>query len=305
MIITVTPNPALDVTYDVERLVPHASHRVLAVREVAGGKGLNVASVLSVLGHDVLATGLVGGDTGARFRADLEARGIRHDLLDASVGTRRTVTVVSEHDGGATAFNEPGQAWDSGQFDALAAHLAGLLETHRPGVVVASGSVPPGFPPDGYAVLLRAARDAGCAVVLDASGDALLGGLGGEPDVVKPNRDELRAVTGSDDPVAGAKALHDKGARSVLVSLGEEGMVHVAADGGVTRARLAAPLRGNATGAGDAAVAALDTLRPWPEVLVDAVAWSAAAVLQPVAGVVSVEDVERLAPQVEVERQAG
>jgi 1-phosphofructokinase family hexose kinase len=308
VILTVTPNPALDVTYDVERLVPHASHRVLRVREVAGGKGLNVASVLAMLGHDVLATGLVGGGSGAQVRADLDGRGIRHELLECAVPTRRTVTVVSAADGEATAFNEPGEPWSAAECERLAEHVDRLVRVHRPRVVVASGSVPPGFGGEEYAALVRSAHAAGCAVVLDASGDALLAGVAAGPDVVKPNRDELHEVTGEADPVRGATVLQDKGARHVVVSLGADGMVHVAPSGGGTeRARLGEVLRGNPTGAGDAAVAAiavgLAEAAPWGQVLAEAVAWSAAAVLQPVAGTVSPEDVRRLRSMVTVERE--
>ena len=309
MILTVTPNPALDVTYDVERLVAHTSHRVLRVREVAGGKGLNVASVLATLGHEVLATGLVGGAEGARIRADLDARGIPHDLLEGALRTRRTVTVVSTVDGEATAFNEPGRPWSDVECDGFADHVVRLVQVHRPAVVVASGSVPAGFPADGYAALVRAGHAAQSLVVLDGSGDALLAGLAARPDVVKPNQVELRDVTGEDDPVKGAKVLQDKGARHVVVSLGGDGMVHVDPGGGVLRARLGEVLRGNPTGAGDAGVAAiaagLAAGAKWPLVLSDAVAWSAAAVLQPVAGTVAADDVRRLRAMVTVEREAS
>jgi 1-phosphofructokinase family hexose kinase len=275
------------------------------VRELAGGKGLNVASVLTGLGHKVVAAGLVGGTAGARIRQDLDARGIRHDLRDCDVPSRRTVTVVSEVDGEATAFNEPGQPWGPAECEALVEHVGATVSALRPAVVVASGSVPPGFAPDGYAALVAGARTAGALVVLDASLEAFLGGLGAGPDVVKPNHHELREVTGLDDPVAGAKALQDKGARHVVASLGADGMVHVAPDGSVQRARLDRALRGNATGAGDAGVAAiahgLANGLGWPEILGDAVAWSAAAVLQPVAGEVSASDIAALRGSVTVD----
>lgn len=298
MILTVTPNPALDVTYDVERLVPHASHRVLRVRERAGGKGVNVASVLALLGEPVLAAGLVGGTGGEQLRADLDRRGIRHDLHPGALPTRRTVTVVSAQDGDATAFNEPGAPWSPDLADELVLHVERLLRVHRPSVLVVSGSVPPGFGGDRCAALVAAGHTAGCRVVLDTSRDALLEALPSGPDVIKPNRDELRAVTGTTDPVLGARALQGRGARHVLVSLGPEGMVLVDPDGPVLRARLEEPLRGNPTGAGDACVAAVAAGlvhgSAWTEVLADAVAWSAAAVLQPVAGEVSAADVGRL-----------
>ena len=306
VIVTVTPNPALDVTYAVERLTVHRSHRVLEVREVAGGKGLNVASVLSSQGQPVLAVGLVGGAAGERLLADLDARGIRHSCVTSPVETRRTVTVVSRADGEATAFNEPGAPCAPGQWDSVVAHTGRVLVEHGAAVLVASGSVPPGFPSDGYAQLVAAGHAAGCRVVLDASGDALLGGVAAGPDVVKPNRDELAEVTGSDDPVAGARLLQDRGAGDVLVSLGPDGMVWVPAQGPVLRAALGHALRGNPTGAGDAAVAAvaagLLAGEPPELVLRNAVAWSAAAVLQPVAGVVSADDLARLGSDVTIWR---
>jgi tagatose 6-phosphate kinase len=298
VILTVTANPALDVTYDVDRLVPHASHRVRRVREVAGGKGLNVSSVLTQHGIPTIATGMVGGGAGALLRADLAARGVAHDFGELAHETRRTVTVVGLADGDATAFNEPGAPWTPAEAEAFLRQVSGLLRREGPAVLVVSGSVPPGFPPDGYAQLTSLGHDVGCQVVVDASGGPLLGSLSAHPDVVKPNRDELRSVTGLQDAVAGAKALQDMGARHVVVSLGADGMVLLRPDGSVMRAAPGEALRGNPTGAGDAGVAAvaagLAREAEWAPILVDAVAWSAAAVLQPVAGSVDLADIDRL-----------
>ena len=305
MILTITPNPALDVTYDVERLVPRESHRVLSVQELAGGKGINVASVLHLLGLDVLATGVVGGPTGEQVRADLDRRGIPHRFARAASPTRRTTTVVSREDGEATAFNEPGWPWPDDAWTALLDHVAALLDEHPVRVLVASGSLPPGVPEHAFADLTRVGREAGVAVIVDASRAALLGALPAAPDVVKPNRDELLGVTGVDDPIEGAKMLQEKGAQHVVVSLGADGLVAVAPSGAVVKARLGDRLRGNATGAGDAAVAALahalDSGAAWASGVADAVAWSAAAVLQPTAGFVDLEDIDRLRAAVRVE----
>jgi tagatose 6-phosphate kinase len=306
VIITVTPNPALDVTYTVDRLVAHASHRVTTVREMAGGKGLNVTSVLALRGIPVLAAGPVGGQAGARLVADLDARGIAHELVPTAGETRRTVTVVSESDGEATAFNEPGPELSAREWSALLSSVEGLLDAYRPQVVVASGSVPEGFPPDGYAQLVELGHRAGATVVVDAARDALAGALAAGPDVVKPNRHELVEITGEQYPVAGARALQARGARHVVASLGPDGLLMVGPDGHVLRAALAEPLRGNPTGAGDAAVAAIaaDLAEglDWEAVLADAVAWSAAAVLQPVAGQVDDTDITRLRAGVRVWR---
>jgi 1-phosphofructokinase family hexose kinase len=305
VIITVTPNAALDVTYEVDALTPHTSHRVRTVTERAGGKGLNVASVLAGLGHDVLVTGYAGGVTGARIRADLDERGLRHSFAPSDGEARRTLTVVSAADADATVFNEPGPTQSPGSWQALLDHVAHLLTDTGSSVVVLSGSLPPGLPPDAYAALVRRCRQAGAAVVLDADGEPLRRGLAAGPDVVKPNRSELAAATGLDDVAAGVEALRALGARDVVVSAGPDGLAWYAADGTAVRGHLDAPLDGNPTGAGDAVVAALaaglaDGRTPG-SVVRDAVAWSAAAVLQPVAGGVDPTDVARLGTQTHVE----
>jgi 1-phosphofructokinase family hexose kinase len=305
VIITVTPNTALDVTYEVDALTRHASHRVRQVTERAGGKGLNVASVLATLGHEVLVTGLAGGATGAQIRADLEHRGIAHAFAEADGEARRTLTVVSAADGDATVFNEPGPAQSAEAWQALHDHLGDLVARTGTTVVVLSGSLPPGVPADGYASLVRLCREAGAAVVLDADGEALRLGLGAGPELVKPNRVELAEATGAHDVAAGLQRLRALGARDVVVSAGAEGLTWYAADGTAVRARLEASLDGNPTGAGDAVVAALAAglvqKRSHDLVVRDAVAWSAAAVLQPVAGLVDPIDVSRLEAQTVVE----
>ena len=305
MIITVTPNAALDVTYEVDALTRHTSHRVRAVTERAGGKGVNVASVLAACGHDVVVTGCAGGATGAVIRADLDARGLPHSFADADGEARRTLTVVSASEGDATVFNEPGPEQSPEAWRALLDHVGDLLAETGASVVVLAGSLPPGVPVDGYAALVRLGRDAGAAVVLDADGEPLRRALSAGPDIVKPNRAELAEATAADDVAAGVEALRALGARDVVVSAGPDGLTWYAADGTAVRARLDTPLAGNPTGAGDAVVAALAAglahARPRDQVLRDAVAWSGAAVLQPVAGMVDPTDVSRLETQALVE----
>jgi 1-phosphofructokinase family hexose kinase len=302
VILTVTPNAAVDVTYRVPRLVPHASHRVSEVAAVAGGKGVNVASVLAGRGVPVLATGLLGGQAGEAVRADLDARGIRHDFAACAGETRRSVAVVSDADGDATVFNEPGPLVSAAEWAGLLAHVGWLLDHTSASVVVVSGSLPPGAPPDGCAHLVKLAHERGARVVVDTSGEPLAAALAARPELVKPNRAEALEATGAADPVSAARTLQARGAREVLVSLGAEGLVLVDAHGTARGARLRRSLHGNPTGAGDAAVAALaatmaDGGAP-ADGLANAVAWSAAAVLHPLAGRLSPTDVDRLLPDV-------
>ncbi len=305
MIIAVTPNAALDITYRVDTLTPHASHRVTAMAQRAGGKGVNVAAVLTQLGHPVLATGWAGGAIGSQVLADLDARGIDHDFATSDGETRRTVTVVSREAGDATVFNEAGPPQTPDSWRALGEHLARLVRATGATVVVLSGSLPPGVPAHGYAELVHLAHDAGAQVILDADGETLGSALSAGPDLVKPNRAELAAATGIPDLSGGVAALRARGARDLVVSAGADGMSWHRADGPALRAGLTEVLAGNPTGAGDACVAALAAGlaagAPPADTLRDAVAWSAAAVLQPVAGVVDPDDVARLRAQILLE----
>jgi tagatose 6-phosphate kinase len=301
LILTVTLNPALDLTYTVDALVPHAVHRVTTVTERAGGKGLNVARVLDAAGEPVVATGLLGGATGARIQALLGS--LRREFVGIVADSRRTVAVVDRHD--ATGFWEPGPAVAAHEWDAFRTRYADLLDTAE--VVVLAGSLPPGVPVDGYAQLVAAARQRTIPVVLDADGEALRRALPAGPTVVKPNADELAAATDERVvvPVADAAArLCRAGAGSTVVSLGPRGLLAVTPQG---RWRAVPPeiMAGNSTGAGDACVAALARgLRngqPWPATLADAVALSAAAVAAPVAGTVDEPTYRRLRPTVVVD----
>ena len=305
MILTVTPNTALDITYQVDELVPHQSHRVTAVRQRAGGKGVNVASVLARMGHPVIATGVVGGAAGDEIRADLEARGVAARFVDGVGSTRRTVNVVSAVHGDATIFNEPGPELTGPGWQSLVAELDSLLGEAAATVVVLSGSLPPGVPDDAYAELVDLGHAHEARVIVDADGAALRGALRSGPDLVVPNRAELARATGARDLAVGVAALRELGARNVLVSCGADGLVLMPAEGLGWQARLPARLSGNPTGAGDALVAAvaagLDSGSTWQRMVQDAVTWSAAAVLQPIAGEIDPDDVARLAPQVLME----
>ena len=118
---------------------------------MAGGKGVNVASVLTQRGVPVLATGLLGGVTGELVRADLDARGVRHDFSPCAGESRRAVTVVSEADGDATVFNEPGPLVQPQEWTAFLELLSALVAGLGARVVVVSGSLPPGLPADACA----------------------------------------------------------------------------------------------------------------------------------------------------------
>jgi tagatose 6-phosphate kinase len=297
VILTVTLNPALDVSYTVDALVPHGSHRVRSVTERAGGKGVNVASVLHRMGVPSVALVLAGGSTGRALADDLTARGLSHEVVPCDGETRRTVNVISTQSGDATIFNEPGPSVTRADIDAVVARVGHHVAAGAT-VVAVCGSLPHGAEPDAYGQIVTAARTSGAATLVDAEGEPLRTACAAGADVAVPNRVELVGATGVDEEAAGAKALRELGVRHLVVSAGREGMRAYLADGRTLAGRPGEPLRGNPTGAGDAAAAAvaagLAAGADWSQILQDAVAWSGAAVLQPVAGEVDPIDVARL-----------
>lgn len=296
-IITVTPNPAVDVTYHVAGIVPGGSHRVEAPRTRAGGKGINVARVAHQLGSTVLAIAPCGGSTGLEFSEDITGSGVPHRLVEVQVPMRRSLALVDTEGGQTTIFNEAGHPLPPEDWRKLAdAVVAGLSgdDGYQPGVLVGCGSLPPGAPADFYPSLVALARMAGIPAIIDTSGAGILSAAAAGADLLKPNTDELLEATGEANPVLAARQLLALGARRVLASAGEQGMLlfDAATPGHYLSARLPEPLAGNPTGAGDAAVAAAAVMLAGGNtdaeaLLLAATAWSAAAVLMPAAGEVS------------------
>ncbi|MFB8081744.1 MULTISPECIES: 1-phosphofructokinase family hexose kinase [unclassified Streptomyces] len=301
MILTVTLNTAVDLTYRVPALTPHASHRVTQVIERPGGKGLNVARVLAALGHETVATGFAGGATGAVLREQLAATPVRDALVETAGPTRRTVAIVDTASGDTTQLNEPGPTVTAAEWTVFRTRFSALLDGAA--AVALCGSLPPGIHVGAYAELVRLARTAGVPVLLDTSGEPLRRGIAARPDLVKPNADELAQLTGTRDPLRATREARGRGARTVVSSLGPEGLL-AATPEGLWRAAPPSPVKGNPTGAGDSAVAGLLSGlvdgTPWPDRLSRAVALSAATVLSPVAGEFDPKTYEELLPRVRV-----
>jgi tagatose 6-phosphate kinase len=299
-------NPALDITYSSGRFVAGEANQVRQVHAQAGGKAVNVARLLSHTGHDVLLTGFAGGLVGEEIRAQLDDLQLRHRFVQCATSSRRTVSVFSIGDGVTTAYNESGPRIAAGEWEQFADGFGALAR--EVGAVVLSGSLPAGLPVDTYRTLAEIAESAGARAFIDAHAAPLLAAVAARPALVKPNEHELAEAAGLalpvsvPDAIAAARKLLSNGARSVVVSLGPRGLLGVLPDS----ALLATPRteRGNPVGAGDAAMAALvagDLAgRAWPDQLRRAAAMSAAAVRQPVAGLISTDDVAEVETQVRV-----
>ncbi|MEU6565118.1 hexose kinase [Nocardia nova] len=306
MILTVTLNPAYDMTYRVQNLEPGRAHRVTAVEQRAGGAGINVARVLNQIGKYSRATGFADHSFSAIAERELPV-----DFVHALPWVRRTVVISECHDGSATSLWEPGPSVTTlDAVDQLLVRVGGLIgETS--GLVI-SGPLPGGVRDSVPADLARIALDAGVPVVCDVAGPALTAVARVPGIVLMLGLPELEGLAGSRPGTTGevadvARVLVDGGAGAVLVTRGAEGIVAVDAEGAWS-ASLPEPPVGNPAGADDAAAAAViaalaGTGEPdWPEILTDAVATASAAVVMAVAGEIDPTLRRRLVPDVVIEK---
>lgn len=257
MILTVTPNTALDRVLFLPPLERGRRNQAADSVESMGGKGCNVSLILAELGEESAATGLAGGDAGRRMEAMLRAGGVTPDFVWTAGETRLNTVLIETGPAIHTTLCAAGLRPDEHAYEALLSWTDRWARTAE--VVVIAGSLPEGWPPERYAALVRAAR-AHAPVVVDASGDALRAALGEGPAAVKPNRHELESVSGPladrGEVLNAARRLRDYGADRVLVSLGPEGAILVSGNGAWAAEPLEAPVV-NPAGAGDGMTACL------------------------------------------------
>ena len=257
-ILTLTLNPALDITISLERLRPGAVNRSLAQHSHAAGKGLNVAQVLADLGHCVTVGGFLGLDNLAPFEALIAWRGFADCFVRVPGETRSNIKLV-EADGQVTDINGPGPQVDEAARDALLRRLAEVAPGHD--AVVVAGSLPRGISPEWLRELLLMLKSQGLKVALDSSGEALRAGLEAAPWLVKPNTEELGEVLGQPvlDPAgrrAAAQRLLASGVEHVVVSQGEQGVTWFAT-GLALHAQPSKVHIASTVGAGDSLVAGM------------------------------------------------
>jgi 1-phosphofructokinase len=295
MIVTVTPNPSLDRTLEVESLDRGEVVRAAADRSDPGGKGVNVSRALVANGHASRAVLPLGGADGELLASLLEGLGIEVVPVPIADETRSNVTVV-EPDGTVTKLNAPGPRLSTEEVQRLLERAVAAADDAA--WVVGSGSLAPGTPEDLYARLAGVVRPAGARVAVDTSGSALERVLTVQPDVLKPNEEELSEVTGVipetlGDVVLAANELRAKGVGTVLVSLGPSGAVLVA-EGEPVHAESEVIVPRSTVGAGDALLAGfLAAGGEGPEALAEGVAWGAAACVLPGTAVPGPGDLRR------------
>ena len=279
MIVTVTPNPSIDRTLEIDRLERGALIRAKRSTAEAAGKGVNVSCALTTQGVETVAVLPLAKDSAATYLGLLaEATPIAAVPIAGSI---RTNVSVVEADGTLTKLNEPGPEVTSGDVDTI---LTAATAVPGAGWIVGCGSLPPGAPVDFYA-RLAAGGASGRRVAIDTSGEALSAAVCAGVALVKPNLAELEALVGRPLATVGeaADAAHEliaRGCQAVLVSLGPDGALFLDTN---TAAHAEAPIDDvvNTVGAGDALLAGFLAAGGVAGALGEAVAWSVAAIRSP------------------------
>jgi 1-phosphofructokinase len=280
VIVTLTPNPSLDRTVEVDGIRRGAVSRATGGRVDSGGKGVNIAVALASHGHPVKAVFPCGGSEGAQLEKMLKDQGIPSVQVPIAGSTRANISIV-EPDGVVTKLNELGPELAPKEIEELIE--ATIDSATNAEWLVACGSLPPGVADDFYALIFGRLAAGDTRVALDTSGPALLKTLSTNPDVVKPNIEELSEATGIGirtlgDAVRATRALRDLGAATVIASLGVDGALY---SHGVHTVHAEAPVEHprSSVGAGDALLAGfLASGGRGLDAFAAGVAWAAAAV---------------------------
>ncbi len=228
MITTITLNPAVDKTCTLKELIPGAVNRMEDVKNIAGGKGINVTKILRQYDYPVRALGFFGGYNGRFIEDYLKSIGAECCFTYVSGETRCNTNVLSDA-GCVTELLEPGPIVSKEELDDfLGKYEAALTDSE---VVIISGSIPEGIPAGIYADLIKMAKEKGSKVCLDTSGEPLKEGVAARPFMIKPNKRELEVLFNEKiETLAELKCkiakLVESGISHVLVSMGSDGLIY-------------------------------------------------------------------------------
>lgn len=227
MILTLTLNPSVDISYPLEQFYLDTVNRVTKTSKTAGGKGLNVTRVLSEFGEEVLASGFLGGALGQFIEEQLTEGQIDQSFFKIKGETRNCIAIL--HEGQQTEILEQGPTIDKKEAEDYKTHLLKLFK--RANVIAMSGSLPKGLNTNYYADIVKLANEQGLPTILDSSGQSLKEVLLSEdkPTVIKPNIDELSQLLNyqvkeniEDLKEAVSKPIFN-GIEWIIVSLGSKG----------------------------------------------------------------------------------
>lgn len=257
MILTVTLNPSVDISYKLDQFKLDTVNRVTDVSKTAGGKGLNVTRVLHQLGEEVAATGFLGGNLGDFIRTEITRIGVLDHFVGSKEDTRNCIAVI--HEGNQTEILESGPEITTKEASVFLEQFSRSIQ--RVDFVTISGSLPKGLGSNFYSDLLDLAARANTPVLLDTSGESLRLSVLGEhkPFLIKPNLEELAGLfdieINSEDQII--KVLRDplfKDVAWVVVTLGVEGAL-IKHENEIYRAKIPSVMAINPVGSGDSVIA--------------------------------------------------
>ncbi|QCX32915.1 1-phosphofructokinase [Caloramator sp. E03] len=259
MIKTVTLNPAIDKTVEIDNFEINSVNRIKTIMLDAGGKGINVSKVIKVLNGDSIATGFLAGINGQFVKNYLDGLDIKNDFVFINGETRINLKVVDKINNTNTDINEPGNEVSSDDLMMLENKIFNDLKEDS--ILVLAGSVPCNVKKDIYKKWIEKAKDYKVKVLLDADGELLKEGIKAGPYVIKPNVNELERIldikiNDINDVISSAKSLLDYGIEVVVVSLGEDGAVFVSREKVLRVKGISVDVK-STVGAGDSMVAAL------------------------------------------------
>ncbi|HCQ3544375.1 TPA: 1-phosphofructokinase [Staphylococcus aureus] len=226
MIYTVTFNPSIDYVIFTNDFKIDGLNRATATYKFAGGKGINVSRVLKTLDVESTALGFAGGFPGKFIADTLNNSAIQSNFIEVDEDTRINVKLKT---GQETEINAPGPHITSAQFEQL---LQQIKNTTSEDIVIVTGSVPSSIPSDAYAQIAQITAQTGAKLVVDAEKELAESVLSYHPLFIKPNKDELEVmfnttVNSDEDVIKYGRLLVDKGAQSVIVSLGGDGAIYI------------------------------------------------------------------------------
>lgn len=306
MIYTITLNPALDRTLWINEIREDVSNRIVREESYAGGKGIDVSKVLTALGIENRALGFIAGFAGRQLVAQLIRDGTSCNFIPVSGETRINIVIHEMNTGRQIILNSSGPKIKP--FELL--EITDVIKRiEDPEFFSIGGSLPPGAHPEIYRKIIETARLRGARVVLDVDREALRVGIGGKPDVIKPNIHELSSLVGRKlekrgDILEAAREINRRGVEIVLVSMGPRGILLVS-DGNVYQAVPPKVEVVNTIGAGDSSVAGFIygqvSGKSLSESLILATAAGTATTLRVGTALAQKRDVEEIAHQVELE----
>ncbi|TCO73671.1 1-phosphofructokinase family hexose kinase [Marinisporobacter balticus] len=310
MITTVTLNPAIDRAYVINDFKPNKKYHIHVddVKITAGGKGLNVARVTSILGEKVNATGFLGGYSGKFIEEELEKLDIYTSFVQINESSRIFTAIVDPLNNTETIVAEKGPVVTKKELNAFVKEFIKILKYSE--IIVAAGSVPKGLPKTIYGDMVKIAKDNNVRMIIDVRGNYLEEAIKAKPFMIKPNLEELEELVGykldSDYKIIfECKHICKQGIDVVGISLGDEGAIFVTKEGAY---KVCAPKAAaiNSVGCGDAFVAgfAVSIYREnnLEEAFKMAVAAGTANVIEDRIGYVNLEWVEKFYKEIKVMR---